>query len=285
MLDWYSNNKSIILLKEIYLFQLEKVSKNLEEATASRNEFLKEIELLNITRQSQKFEMGELQRQLVEKTAKEAVDVVVELATDHIVSINTKETQTEFEETLPKTSTEQPISREVVEDTKWEIVPTFHWPGTQETPHQQSVVNIEQPIVQNQNPFAVNASIQPSLPPLSDLESQILSASDIADAASNRKALQEIEFEKVDPSFGNQSQPIIEQVVQPKQAYLTFQPGAEAFGENDDGWGWGPEESKLEEEHQNRAGSIPQVQNLKMQLAQATEKLQVCCSFFYCSCS
>lgn len=246
--------------------QIENLSKKLNEETVSKTETLKEIELLSNTVQSYKFEIQELQRQLIQQTARETVEEVVELATDKIFSLNTKETQTEFE------NVEIPNPTKVDDIVKQGVVPTFNWPGADNRVPEARFLDIEQPFVQTQAPVGADAS-QPSF--LSDIESQILSSSDIADAAGNTQALREIEFENVHPCIGEQSQPVVE-LVQPKQAYLTFQPGTEAFGENDDGWGWGPEESKLEEEHQNLTTSTSQVENLKIQLAQANEKLLVC---------
>ncbi|KAJ8953810.1 hypothetical protein NQ318_006658 [Aromia moschata] len=117
---------------------------------------------------------------------------------------------------------------------------------------------------------------------LSGIESQIMSVADVTDATSKKKELHDIEFEKSDVSLGEQSHPVVEEVARPKRAYLTYQPEdkismskLEAFGENDDGWGWGPEEAKLEEEHMHKAESTPQMQSLRNEIAQLTEKLSV----------
>ncbi|KAG5898640.1 hypothetical protein JTB14_021014 [Gonioctena quinquepunctata] len=126
----------------------------------------------------------------------------------------------------------------------------------------------------NADPVIRKSSQASNNAPSSDLESQILSVDDI-DATSDRKTLQQMEFEECSPSFGQQNVAIVEEVLQPKKAYLTYQAGAEAFGENDDGWGWGPEEAKLEEEHLHRAESTPQVQALRLEIAHLNERLQV----------
>ncbi|XP_072380192.1 uncharacterized protein [Diabrotica undecimpunctata] len=107
---------------------------------------------------------------------------------------------------------------------------------------------------------------------LSDVESQVMSP-DQLDAFRDPAALQQLEFERTDPALGQQSYPVVERLAQPTKAYLTYQVG-EAVGENDDGWGWGPEEARLEEEHQYRSENTPQVQALKSDIEQLRQKVE-----------
>lgn len=246
------------------------MSKSLQQVTNNRNNSLQQIELLNNKLYNQKSEIEELKQQLIEASAKNTIDEVITVATDHIVALNTKDTQTEFGplKKPPEVNVIMP------EELQQGSLPTFQWPSSQGDTASQNF--FEQPVTPTQKPFAFQGRSQTSLPSsLLDVESQIVSPEDVLDVANNKKALQEIEFEKVDPILGAQNKPIIEELVKPKQAYLTYQSGAEAFGENDDGWGWGPEEARLEEEHQHEAESTPQMQNLRQELAHALEDLQV----------
>uniref|UniRef100_A0A6P7F5F7 Protein lava lamp-like n=1 Tax=Diabrotica virgifera virgifera TaxID=50390 RepID=A0A6P7F5F7_DIAVI len=109
-------------------------------------------------------------------------------------------------------------------------------------------------------------------PILSDVESQIMSPDSI-DAFKDPAALQQLEFERTDPDLGQQRFPVVERLAQPTKAYLTYQVG-EAVGENDDGWGWGPEEARLEEEHQYKSENTPQVQALKSDIEQLRQKVE-----------
>lgn len=342
---------------------------------------MKEIEVLN-----QQIEY--LQRELIDKIAKETVESIVTEAEDRIRSITTIGSQTDEIEVKGGDIEESPIEESVLEITtepitatrvehlpaQVEAIPTFHWPGSQElqqtnqmgdwfSDEMTSTQNIQQssagdwftgptqtenlpevnpllphsepqqPVVDNTKEELLNKikalefllynidkekeeafqectgmvneltrlvyeKVNPSskedvpasttskreaIQPTSVIESQIMSEADIVDAASKKKELQSIEFEKTSPSLGEQSHPIIEEVMQPKRAYLTYQPDdkipgnvkPEVFGENDDGWGWGPEEAKLEEEHQFKTESAPQVQNLRSEIARLNEALQV----------
>ncbi|CAH1174226.1 unnamed protein product [Phaedon cochleariae] len=125
--------------------------------------------------------------------------------------------------------------------------------------------------IMSQEPQAAALEPQPSL----ELEAQVQSPEDIAAASSDLKTLQQMEFARCDPFLGQQSVQVVEEVQQPKKAYLTYQGSSEAFAENDDGWGWGPEEAKLEEEHLHRVDGTPQMQALKDDLRRLNEQVQV----------
>ncbi|XP_063904226.1 protein lava lamp-like isoform X2 [Zophobas morio] len=77
------------------------------------------------------------------------------------------------------------------------------------------------------------------------VESQILSEVDIADTPATRRELLNLEFEETQTPISS-DRPVKEEPCTSREAYLCYN----TFGENDDGWGWGPEEAKLEEEHQ-----------------------------------
>lgn len=361
--------------------QLEELADELRAANFSWKDSVKEIEVLN-----EQIEC--LQKELIDKIAKETIESIVTEAEDRIRSMTTIGSQTDeiidksnieespIKESITETTTKSPAAIQVEPiPAQPEVVPTFHWPGSQES-HQTDQVgdwfndqmasdqNIPQSSTSNWfsspgqtenlpqlNPFPAHS--EPQQPVVVDntkeellnkikalefllynidkekeeafqectgmvneltrlvyekvnpaskedipsstrpkreanqlifgIESQIMSEADIVGAASNKKELQSIEFEKASPSLGEQSRPIIEEVMQPKRAYLTYQPEdkipgnvkPEVFGENDDGWGWGPEEAKLEEEHQFKTESAPQVQNLRTEIAQLNEALQV----------
>ncbi|CAG9766600.1 unnamed protein product [Ceutorhynchus assimilis] len=122
-------------------------------------------------------------------------------------------------------------------------------------------------ISQNYGPQAVpvtEETIQPKKAYLcftDEVESQIMSQNDIEEA-SNKTLLKNLEFEQ-SPAVA------VEPVAHSKQAYLCFTKedkpkSLEAFEENDDGWGWGPEEARLEEEHIKTQENTPQaIEELK----------------------
>lgn len=83
---------------------------------------------------------------------------------------------------------------------------------------------------------------------ISKVENQILSETDIVDTADTRRELQDIEFTPV------QVNPTQEEQCTSREAYL-------CFNENDDGWSWGPEEAKLEEEHAKKLELTDTLQN------------------------
>lgn len=77
-----------------------------------------------------------------------------------------------------------------------------------------------------------------------ELESQIQQGGEIAISAEVKADLQ-------------QMQPVVEEVCVARKAYVC-QPenqNMNAFGENDDGWAWGAEEAKLEQEHMENVGN------------------------------
>ncbi|XP_060532431.1 golgin subfamily B member 1 isoform X2 [Cylas formicarius] len=115
---------------------------------------------------------------------------------------------------------------------------------------------------------------------LSAIESQVLSASQLDQIKSDKKVLQKIEFAEVGELMGEQQQPVIEPLVQPDHAYIcqTKDDNAhslEAFQENDDGWGWGPEEARLEEEHMVGNQHTHQVANLQLEVHQLQDTLKI----------
>lgn len=120
-------------------------------------------------------------------------------------------------------------------------------------------------------PSTAYLTYQPNQP-LVDLETQIISSSDI-DSLNDPLKLQQLEFEMCDPLLGQQTQPVVERLAQPSKAYLTYQVG-EAIGENDDGWGWGPEEARLEEEHQYKTENTPQIQALRAEIQDLNARIQ-----------
>lgn len=107
------------------------------------------------------------------------------------------------------------------------------------------------------------------------LSSQILTTEDNKETPESQKRLHDLEFEKTKPLVtAESSKPVQEDKLQAKAAYLCYNPrDQDAFGENDDGWVWGPEEAKLEEEHRQQTESSPQ--NLIVQLQALTEKVKV----------
>ncbi|KRT79688.1 hypothetical protein AMK59_7559 [Oryctes borbonicus] len=131
-------------------------------------------------------------------------------------------------------------------------------------------------------------SIQPNFQDFSlDLESQILSPEKAEVTPADLRQLHHIEFapskDIVDHKAAS-AQPIIEDVIQPKAAYLCYDPeDAEnpsksfdnAFGENDDGWGWGSEEAKLEQEHYEQTSVPRQSTQFQNQISQLEEKIRV----------
>lgn len=109
------------------------------------------------------------------------------------------------------------------------------------------------------------------------LEGQILLDQDVA---ADKKELQKLEYEIMDHSLGEQRQPVVEPLAQPKHAYLCYSKddkpqSLEAFEENDDGWGWGPDDARLEEEHISTVENTPQVKSLLIEIQQLKENIIV----------
>ncbi|KAJ8927201.1 hypothetical protein NQ314_020479 [Rhamnusium bicolor] len=341
--------------------KIQQLTEELKVVNLKCKDSVKEIDSLN--------DQIKVLRQEIEvvKVAKETVQGVVNEAQERIVSMNTVSSQTDnledSVETIESNIKEQVIENIKPSETLLETVPTFHWPGSQQSNQSQdwfadqnqsssndppnvpanwfnkgapqvNLFHSQQPVLTQhldaQPPAVVentkeallskikalefllynidkekeealqdctgminelthlvyekvNLPTTEAVNPPPEIESQILSTEDIVDAAADKKQLQRIEFEKTDVALGEQSHPVVEEVVQPKRAYLTYQPEdkvpssgkLEAFGENDDGWGWGPEEAKLEEEHLYKAENIPQMQNLRGEIAQLHERIQV----------
>lgn len=113
------------------------------------------------------------------------------------------------------------------------------------------------------------------------IAAQVVKEEQLAETSESQKRLHDLEFEKVKPITEAQcSKPVKEDKVQSKSVYLCYSPQGkseglpvDAFGENDDGWAWGPEEAKLEAEHRYQSEST--TQNLILQLQQLSEKVKV----------
>lgn len=111
-----------------------------------------------------------------------------------------------------------------------------------------------------------------------EIASQIVKKEE--DSIESQKRLHELEFEKVKPivcSKTDLTQSVVdEDKVEAKTAYLCYDKksdNVDVFGENDDGWAWGPEEVQLEEEHQSE--NIPQQSTFAAQIQQLTEKIKI----------
>ncbi|GJQ83990.1 lva [Trypoxylus dichotomus] len=143
-------------------------------------------------------------------------------------------------------------------------------------------------IQEQQRKPLLTQSIQPHLADISiDLESQILPPERTELTSADLSQLRQVEFAPSKDIVDHQQasvQPIVEDVINPKTAYLCYDPEDgenaskvcdDAFGENDDGWGWGPEEAKLEQEHYEQASASPQSTQFKNQLNQLEEKIRV----------
>ncbi|KAK4887323.1 hypothetical protein RN001_003594 [Aquatica leii] len=126
----------------------------------------------------------------------------------------------------------------------------------------------------------------------SDLDLEIVSSKQTAITQTDLEQLQKLEFEKVKPfvEVPNLGQPIVEDVCESKIAYVChpeIQPivedevdrpkqsiNFEAFGENDDGWGCGADEAKLEEDYRQKMGSSMLHQNLNFHVEELDEKVR-----------
>ncbi|KAF7266452.1 hypothetical protein GWI33_020219 [Rhynchophorus ferrugineus] len=78
----------------------------------------------------------------------------------------------------------------------------------------------------------------------------------------------------------NQQYQPVEPLVQPKQASACYTKeekpaNLDAFEENDDGWGWGPEEAKLDEAYINTIENIPQIKALMLETQQLKDHIKV----------
>ena len=81
-----------------------------------------------------------------------------------------------------------------------------------------------------------------------NIESQIISVDEIDMTPEDRTQLFHLEFQGSKSISDVKTQPIVEETVQAKSAYVCYKPisPVDVFGEDDDGWGFGPEESNLE---------------------------------------
>ncbi|VEN47539.1 unnamed protein product [Callosobruchus maculatus] len=266
--------------------QINQLTQSLQQTTANWRAAAEEVSTL-------KQQLQQLQQELVIEKAKQTVQEVITSAVDKVVSINTVGTQTKQQQDV--------LSQAFTQENQ--AMPSFTWPdqqfaqvsipceGIPETPaspldelkHKinelEYLLNvIQQEVAQHcsemlkglVNTIRTKVHIDSAVKQvgLSELESQVLTAEDIK-TSGNREELQRIEFQMTGPCLGEQCQPVVEEVAQPKKAYLTYYPGVQTSGENDDGWGWGPEEGKLEEEYiQNseNAGLKEEISNLQLKL-------------------
>lgn len=118
---------------------------------------------------------------------------------------------------------------------------------------------------------------------ISDLESQVISAAETIFSDSNRRELHNLEYEKTSDNqvASSNPQPVVEDVIEAKAAYLCYSPEEEnapstsikvdTFGENDDGWGFGIEEVKLEQAHREHVQNEPD----NFETAQLKENIRV----------
>lgn len=79
------------------------------------------------------------------------------------------------------------------------------------------------------------------------IECQIVPDQELVSSSQTKKQLQQIEFEPVNPPRTT-NEPIQEDPVKVKEAYLCFSDNQAGLGD-DDGWGWSPDDVKSEEEH------------------------------------
>ncbi|XP_018327353.1 protein lava lamp [Agrilus planipennis] len=105
----------------------------------------------------------------------------------------------------------------------------------------------------------------------------------------DRKELQNIEFEPVHFTKTDGSQPVEEVVGPPKTAYLEYNPENDKKNsgqqvtppvtsdifENDDGWGWGPDEAKLEEERTQKEARSNLEIDTNPRIEQLEERIRV----------
>lgn len=138
---------------------------------------------------------------------------------------------------------------------------------------QQSIPVIEETI-QPKHAYVCFDEEQPSISAANQESPQ----QEVVEQTSNKPILQQLEYQQVPPN--EQQLPVVEPLIQPKQAYLCYSKddkpqSLEAFEENDDGWGWGPEEARLEAEHLSSVESTPQVRNLLLEVQQLKDNIRV----------
>lgn len=130
------------------------------------------------------------------------------------------------------------------------------------------------------------------------IQSEILKNEDLADTPETQKELHELEFTAAKavvttPSGSDQLRPVVEDIITPQSAYLCYEAednahsstvadnrqqaalNLETFEENDDGWAWGPEEAKLEEEHRIQKATSPQSAATVEQFAEKVRVLEI----------
>ncbi|CAH1954419.1 unnamed protein product [Acanthoscelides obtectus] len=262
--------------------QINQLTQNLQQTSSHWRAAVEEVH-------SVKQQVEDLQRELVIEKAKQTVQDVITSAVDKVVLINTVGTQTKEQQNIP-------LQKQVLRSVTWSdnqfpqvSVPLERsTPATPVTPLvalKQKIQELEYLLNTIQHDLAqdcaemlkdlikmvrtkVKIDLTDKQVDLSELESQVQTSEEIK-TSGNKEQLQRIEFQAAAPCVGEQCQPVVEEVAQPKKAYLTYYPGVEASGENDDGWGWGPEEGKLEEEYiQNseNAGLKAEISSLKSKL-------------------
>ncbi|KAF5308263.1 hypothetical protein FQR65_LT06256 [Abscondita terminalis] len=127
----------------------------------------------------------------------------------------------------------------------------------------------------------------------SDLDSQIIPEKQTAITQTDLDHLHNLEFEKSKPyvDVPDHAVPVTEEVFESKTAYLCFpeaQPvsedeihrtqqaiNLEAFDENDDGWGCGADEAKLEEDYRQTMGTSSVLnQNVNLHIEELDERIR-----------
>ncbi|KAK5644112.1 hypothetical protein RI129_007957 [Pyrocoelia pectoralis] len=126
-----------------------------------------------------------------------------------------------------------------------------------------------------------------------ELNEQIIAPQDVAMTETDLQQLHQIEFEQTKPCIdtpdANLREPITEDVIPMRSTYLCYpssqselqesinQPSTihlDVFDENDDGWGCGTEEAKLEEVYQQQTGTSAFNQNLNLHIEELDEKVR-----------
>ncbi|XP_050303991.1 golgin subfamily B member 1-like [Anthonomus grandis grandis] len=104
-----------------------------------------------------------------------------------------------------------------------------------------------------------------------ELESQILTDDNLDRCATPP-------FAPTSKLSGEQAHSVVEEIIEPKKAYICFDDEGQTLKvmeENDDGWGWGPEEARLEQEHMNTLENLPHMKNLLKEITQLKENVKI----------
>lgn len=126
--------------------------------------------------------------------------------------------------------------------------------------------------------------------PHAQFESEIVQDVDIPITREERQQLHDLEFPATQhlDVMDSSSRRSVEEPIVAKSAYLCYnkedseraagkfvQGVVDVFDDNDDGWGWGPEEGKLEEEHRYKVDNNPVNIQLRSQINYLEEKVRV----------